>query len=191
MNNRWGTIGELVFILESDGDVIPGQIIDIKMIDNEEYYIYRSLNDEKLEHDKCETRLAGFKGGKIFKNYNNAKEYYRQMKTDGNFNMSYALMHNLKRNVSVSPYKQATSRRIYEQTTSIENYNYLQSIIIAAMLLAFDKAIGLRPSYAQTIIDKYSEIISTIRYKDIIDKAQKRFNIDLEVEEEENETDID
>lgn len=179
----WANVGELVFILESDGNVIPGQIVNIK----DGNYIYSTLDGSKAEHNKCPIKKAGFNGGKIFKNYNNAKEYYNQIQFKGSFNMTHALMNNLRKGSTQSQYKDSTSRRLYEQISINDNYNYVQAVIISAMLLAVNKVKGIGPEAAHLILEEYSNILADNKYADLIKKVQYQYMIDLEIGEEDNE----
>ena len=179
----WGKVGELIFILESSGNIIPGQIVGVEN-DN---YVYTTLDGSKAEHDKCPIKEAGFNGGKIFKNYNNAKEYYNQMQFKGSFNMTYALMNNLRKGSTQTPYKDSTSKRLYEQISINDNYNYVQAVIISAMLLAVNKVKSIGPEAAHLILEEYSNILAESKYSDLIKNVQYKYMIDLEIGEENNE----
>ena len=179
---KWAVVGELIFALESDGNIVPAQIIEVKNINNVDYYVYNALDNSKIEHNQCECKLAGFKGGKIFKSVKNAKEYYNQIKNEGKFNMTYALMNSLRENKGYSNTSIArSSRSIREQQNIDNNYNYLQAVIISAMLLAINEVKGIGPMAAEMIVEKYGDIVTNNKYKDIIEKVQKKFSIDLEL----------
>jgi len=174
--NTWANVGDLVFIVGKDDEIIPAKIIKevIKTPMANTVLYFEPIEDDKvIPKNKRKYTLAqvGYKGGFVFREKDNATDYLDITKEEGVFSMSSALNRKAKRNqekMGVADFNKIKAE------VAQDAINRTQSVLISALLLALNSELGIGPKRGEQVIAEMNRLIETTTPEELKAKAEKK-----------------
>jgi hypothetical protein len=174
--NSWANIGDLVFIVGNNEEIIPAKVIKelIKKPFKDSVLYFQPIEDEKVipkAKRKCTLAQVGYKGGFVFREKDNALDYLDIVKKEGRFNMSSAINRKARRNqqkMGITDFNQIKAQAAQEAVDKT------QSVLISALLLALNSELGIGPKRGEKVIAEMNRLIETTSPETLKAEAERK-----------------
>ena len=166
--NKWANVGDLVFVLGRNDEIVPCKIINEIGTDMNTQLFFETIVDEdkhKVPKNrlKCFLTQAGYTGGFVFKEKQNALDYLETVKQSGSFNMSSIINKKAKR----AQEKQLGKTHGFDiekikQEAATEAITKVEQVLVSAVLLAMNSKLGVGPKRAADVINEMNRLVDEV-----------------------------
>lgn len=181
--NSWAKVGDLVFVLGKNNEPVPCKVIKELGTGPSAQLFFEPIEDKdkgKIPRSrlKCFIKNAGYRGGFVFREKQNALDYLEIIKNKGSFDMTSMI-----------------SKKISNTTQRVQEYNDIQKIkeqaaqeavdsatkgIIAAMLIALNNELGIGPKRGAKIINDINDLLNgSLTYEELVNFVETKWKIKL------------
>lgn len=166
--NKWANVGDLVYVLGRDNEVVPCKIIKEIGTGANTQLFFETITDEdkqKIPKNrlKCFLPQAGYLGGFVFKERQNALDYLDTINQRGGFNMSSIINKKAKR----AQEKQLGKTHGFDiekvkHDAATEAITKVEQVLVSAILLAMNSKLGIGPKRAAEVIDEMNRLVDEV-----------------------------
>ena len=165
--NSWANVGDLVFVVGKDNEIVPCKIVKEIGTGNRAQLFFEVIDDKsknKVPRNrlKCFVNQVGYNGGYVFKLRQNAVDYLEAMQA-GNFNMSTIIGKKAQR-VQLQQFGKSNKINVEDikEQAANEAIDKVQSILISAMLLAMNSKLGIGPKRGAEVINEMNRLVDEV-----------------------------
>lgn len=186
----WANVGDLVFILGRENEIIPCKVIKEIGTGTSTQLFFEPIEDKdrkKIPKNKlkCFITQVGWNGGFVFRKKQNAVDYLDTIMNGDNINISSMISKKTKR-VQQTLLKQSNNinvQKIKDEATQ-EAVNKVHKIVIAAMLISLNKILGIGPKRGAQVVEEINHLIEEvgegkISQKDLFLLAESKMKIKI------------
>lgn len=185
--SNWATVGDLVFIIGNNEEIIPAKIIkEITKTPMKNTMLYfEAIEDDKIipsDKLRCTLSEVGYAKGFVFKRKENALDYLKVKNGEGKVNMSSIINRKARRNQeklsAKSGFQHIDVEKIKMQAAELA-VERTQKTIIAALLIAMKEVLNVGPTRAERVLNKMNELIDNKTPEEIIKTVNDVLKIEM------------
>ena len=166
--NSWANVGDLVFVLGRENEIVPCKVTKKIGTGPNIQLFFEPIEDKdkrKVPKNrlKCFITHVGWNGGFVFKKRQNAVDYLDAVMNGDNVNIPSMISKKTKR-VQQNLIKQNNNvniQKIKDEATQ-DAVNKVHKIVIAAMLVALNKELGIGPKRGAQVVEEINHLIEEV-----------------------------
>ena len=166
--NSWANVGDLVFVLGRENEIVPCKVTKKIGTGPNIQLFFEPIEDKdkrKVPKNrlKCFITQVGWNGGFVFKKRQNAVDYLDAVTNGDNVNIPSMISKKTKR-VQQNLIKQNSNidiKKIKDEATQ-DAVNKVHKIVIAAMLVALNKELGIGPKRGAQVVEEINHLIEEV-----------------------------
>lgn len=165
--NSWANVGDLVFILGRDNEIVTCKIINEIGTGTSTQLFFEPIEDKdkrKIPKNKlkCFITQVGWNGGFVFKKKQNAIDYIDAINHGDSVNVPSMISKKAKRVQRELTQKGGINIQDIKDSITQDTIDRVYKIVIASMLVALNSELGIGPKRGSQVIEEINRLIENV-----------------------------